>query len=57
MSRETFSRALPGMARHGLRVVGDLLLAEDLAVARAAFPFDPLIDGPEPVRPLSKHRS
>lgn len=52
MTRETFSRVLPAMARHGLRVTGDLLRVEDLAAARAAFPNDPLIDGPEPVTPL-----
>lgn len=53
MTRETFSRALPGMARHGLRVLGDLVFADDLDAARAAFPPDPLIDGPEPIRPLA----
>jgi len=57
MTRETFSRALPAMARHGLRVMGDMLLAEDLPMARGAFPFDPLIDGPEPVRPLADFRN
>ena len=56
MTRETFSRALPGMARFGLRVTGDLLRCDDLAAARAAFPPDPLIDGPEPVIPLSPNR-
>jgi CRP/FNR family transcriptional activator FtrB len=53
MTRETFSRALPAMARHGLRVVGDRLHVDDLAAARAAFPYDPLIDGPEPIKPLT----
>jgi CRP/FNR family transcriptional activator FtrB len=56
MTRETFSRALPGMARYGLKVTGDLLKCDDLAAARAAFPPDPLIDGPEPVIPLSLNR-
>ncbi|MFI4976038.1 MAG: helix-turn-helix domain-containing protein [Caulobacterales bacterium] len=55
MTRETFSRALPAIARHGLRVVGDTLHAEDLNAARSAFPHDPLIDGPEPVRPLTPY--
>jgi CRP/FNR family transcriptional activator FtrB len=52
MSRETFSRVLLGMAPHGLRVVGDLVIVEDAAAARARFPFDPLIDGPEAITPL-----
>jgi len=52
MSRETLSRTLPAMARHGLRVVGDRLHVDDLASAMAAFPPDPLIDGPEPISPL-----
>jgi CRP/FNR family transcriptional activator FtrB len=56
MTRETFSRALPGMARFGLKVTGDVLQCEDLSAARAAFPPDPLIDGPEPVIPLSSNR-
>ena len=56
MTRETFSRALPGMARYGLKVTGDMLKCDDLAAARAAFPLDPLIDGPEPVIPLALDR-
>lgn len=56
MTRETFSRVLPSMARHGLRVSGDVLQVTDLAAARAAFPWDPLIDGQEPITPLSKSR-
>lgn len=52
MTRETLSRSLPAMARHGLRVVGDLLHIDDLAAARAAFPHDPQIDGVEAVIPL-----
>lgn len=53
VSRETFSRALPLMARCGLRVEGDVLHVDDLAAARAAFPPDPLIDGPEPIDPAA----
>jgi CRP/FNR family transcriptional activator FtrB len=53
MSRETFSRALPAVSRHGLRVSGDTLYAHDLAAARRAFPLDPLIDGPEAIAPLA----
>jgi CRP/FNR family transcriptional activator FtrB len=52
VTRETLSRALPGMAWHGLRVVGDVLHIDDLAAAITAFPPDPLIDGREPVTPL-----
>lgn len=57
MTRETFSRALPRMARYGLEVTGDMLRAVDLAAARAAFPVDPLIDGLEPVSPLPLART
>lgn len=53
MTRETFSRALPIMARYGLRVVGDRLHVDDVEAARSAFPYDPLIDGPEPIKPLT----
>ncbi len=53
MTRETLSRALPGMADHGLRVVGDVVHIDDLSAALAAFPPDPLIDGRESVTPLT----
>jgi CRP/FNR family transcriptional activator FtrB len=56
MTRETFSRAIPAMARQGLRVVGDRLYVDDLVKARHAFPHDPLIDGPEPITPLAPTR-
>jgi CRP/FNR family transcriptional activator FtrB len=52
MMRETFSRTLAVVARHGLRVDGDIVLVEDLAAMRARFSLDPLIDGPEPIEPL-----
>ena len=52
MTRETLSRTLPALLRHGLRVEGDVLTVEDMAAARTAFPFDPLIDGRDPIRPL-----
>lgn len=52
MTRETLSRALPTLARHGLRIEGDTLIVEDLAAARGAFPFDPLIDGRDPIKPM-----
>jgi CRP/FNR family transcriptional activator FtrB len=52
MTRETLSRTLPRLAHYGLRTAGDIVTIDDLAVARARFPFDPLIDGPESVVPL-----
>jgi len=52
MTRETFSRILAGMARHGLRIVGDTIEVSDVAALRASFRLDPLIDGPEPIMPL-----
>jgi CRP/FNR family transcriptional activator FtrB len=54
MTRETLSRMLAAVARHGLRVHGDMVCVDNLAVARARFVLDPLIDGPEPIRPLSE---
>lgn len=53
MTRETLSRALPAISACGLRVVGDKLFVDDIAAARAAFPYDPLIDGRDPITPLS----
>ncbi|CAN5689653.1 hypothetical protein BH11PSE6_BH11PSE6_28260 [soil metagenome] len=53
MTRETLSRTLPAMPDHGLRVVGDTLFVDDIAAARAAFPYDPLIDGRDLITPLS----
>lgn len=53
MTRETLSRTLPAMPGHGLRVIGDTLFIDDIATARAAFPYDPLIDGRDPISPLS----
>ena len=53
MTRETFSRALPAVARHGLRVEGDVVHIDDIDAARQHFPLDPLIDGPELVQPLA----
>ncbi|HEX4506835.1 MAG TPA: helix-turn-helix domain-containing protein [Alphaproteobacteria bacterium] len=52
MTRETFSRTLATLARHGLRVEGDLVHLENAAAARARFQLDPLLDGPEPMLPL-----
>ncbi|MES2043167.1 MAG: helix-turn-helix domain-containing protein [Pseudomonadota bacterium] len=52
MTRETLSRTLPAMPDRGLRVVGDKLFIGDIAAARAAFPYDPLIDGRDPITPL-----
>jgi CRP/FNR family transcriptional activator FtrB len=54
MTRETLSRTLPALARHGLRVTGDTLFVEHLAAAMAAYPFDPLIDGDDEIAPLAR---
>ena len=56
MTRETFSRTLPLLVRHGLRVEGDHVILEDPVAARARFPLDPLIDGPEDVALLTAER-
>jgi CRP/FNR family transcriptional activator FtrB len=56
MTRETFSRILAGLGRHGIRVDGDEVRVEDAAAARARFHLDPLLDGPEPISPLPAHR-
>ncbi|MCW3845995.1 helix-turn-helix domain-containing protein [Sphingomonas sp. LB-2] len=53
MTRETLSRVLPVLAPHGLRVAGDRLFVDDLAAARTAFPYDPLIDGRDEITPLA----
>ncbi len=57
MTREAFSRALSGMEKFGMRVVGKNLEVEDAAVARARFTLDPLIDGAEPIVPLQARRT
>jgi CRP/FNR family transcriptional activator FtrB len=54
MTRETFSRILAGMTRHGLRIVGDSIEVSDMAALRASFRLDPLIDAPEPIVPLPR---
>jgi CRP/FNR family transcriptional regulator, transcriptional activator FtrB len=56
MTRETFSRSLALVIQHGLRVEGDLVIVEDSVAARARFPLDPLIDGPEHITPLTTRR-
>jgi CRP/FNR family transcriptional activator FtrB len=56
MTRETFSRILGIVARHGIRVSGDLVFLEDIAAAQSRFQLDPLLDGPEPVVPLQAKR-
>jgi CRP/FNR family transcriptional regulator, transcriptional activator FtrB len=56
MTRETFSRALSGMAKFGIRVIGDVLHVEDASTARARFALDPLIDGAEPIVPLRQRK-
>lgn len=57
MTRETFSRILSTVTRHGLRVEGDVAHLEDIAAAQARFRLDPLIDGPEFVIPLQARRN
>jgi CRP/FNR family transcriptional activator FtrB len=57
MTRETFSRTLAIVARHGLRVEGDVVSLEDATAARARFQLDPLIDWQEPMRPLRAKRN
>ncbi|VFU10953.1 helix-turn-helix domain-containing protein [Methylocella tundrae] len=57
MTRETFSRALAGMAKFGMLIRGDVLHIEDAAAARARFPLDPLIDGPEPIKPFQDRKA
>lgn len=57
MTRETFSRALSGMAKFGIRVVGEVLHIEDATEARARFALDPLIDGTEAIVPLRERKS
>lgn len=53
MTRETFSRTLAALPRYGLSVAGDIIEVVDIEAVRAQFPFDPLIDGPEMITPLS----
>jgi CRP/FNR family transcriptional activator FtrB len=57
MTRETFSRALSGMARFGMLVRGDTVRVANAAAARDRFPLDPLIDGPEPIMPLQDRKA
>jgi CRP/FNR family transcriptional activator FtrB len=56
MTRETFSRTLSGMARFGMLVRGETVQVANAAAARARFPLDPLIDGPEPILPLKDRK-
>lgn len=56
MTRETFSRALSGMAKFGILVRGDVMHIENAAAVRARFPLDPLIDEPEPIAPLHREK-
>ncbi|HVY18376.1 MAG TPA: helix-turn-helix domain-containing protein [Rhodopila sp.] len=56
MTRETFSRTLSAMSRHGLHVAGDTITVTDPEALRARFHLDPLIDAPEPVEPIASRR-
>src|SRR4051812_26001201 len=53
MTRETFSRTLGSIARHGIRIDGDMVTLENPDAARARFRLDPLLDGPEAMTPLA----
>ena len=57
MTRETFSRNLHSITRHGLRIEGDIVHADDITAARARFHLDPLVDGDEPIIPLQVKRN
>jgi CRP/FNR family transcriptional activator FtrB len=57
MTRETFSRALSGMAKFGIVIRGEFMHIADATAARTRFPLDPLIDGPEPIKPLHDRKS
>ncbi len=57
ITRETFSRTLATVARHGIRVDGEIVLAENLDAARTRFRLDPLIDGTETITPLQAKRT
>jgi len=53
MTRETFSRTLGALARHGLRIDGEFVIVDDPVAAHARFSLDPLIDGVELTQPLA----
>jgi len=53
MTRETFSRTLGAIARHGLRIDGETVIVDNPVAAHARFILDPLIDGAEPIQPLA----
>jgi CRP/FNR family transcriptional activator FtrB len=57
ITRETFSRTLSAVIRHGLRVESDMVKADNIAAARTRFHLDPLIDGPEAAIPLQAKRN
>lgn len=52
MSRETLSRTLAALARHGVRIVGDAIVISDLGLFRSRWRLDLLIDAREPIVPL-----
>jgi CRP/FNR family transcriptional regulator, transcriptional activator FtrB len=57
ITRETFSRTLAIVVRHGIRIDGDLVTVTDPAAAGARFILDPLIDGPEAISPLALRKT
>jgi CRP/FNR family transcriptional regulator, transcriptional activator FtrB len=57
MTRETFSRTLAAVARHGLCVTGNMVEITDPGLVRARFQLDPLIDADEPILPMTLHHA
>lgn len=57
ITRETFSRTIPAVVRHGMRMEGDVIFLDDIAAAQARFQLDPLVDGIEPMIPLQAKRT
>jgi CRP/FNR family transcriptional activator FtrB len=53
MTRETLSRTLASLARHGVRIAGDAIMITDPGVFRSHWHLDPLTDAPEPIMPLA----
>jgi len=53
MTRETLSRTLASLARHGVRIAGDTIMITDPGEFRSCWHLDPLIDAPEPIVPLA----
>jgi CRP/FNR family transcriptional activator FtrB len=52
ITRESFSRALSVLQKHGIAVRGETIVIRDAARLAAACGPDPLIDGPDMEAPL-----